>query len=542
MFNLLLLTSNLFAFINQNDCSNHGDCLNSVCSCNPGYTGLNCSQSFCLHGKIKQDNTCSCDFTRTLINGICQKKCRHGNYSISDDSCSCNSDWGTAGITDTINYIEGSCTQFKCKSNVQCKELLGISSATCPFPKYNCLCPISKAGFDNDKAKCAGIIYTISWEVYLWSLKFYKNAYMYFLYPFLACLIFGQNRSACTCHSGWSGRLKVFCNQEVTCRGECTSRNGFSIRHDFALSIWVMKMCIFTYAAVGINDIVFFGIESFILWACLCIAIICGIILACAGLCNNDNDNDNECDVCICGNTTYIHESHTYGNHTYTTDYVFVGRDPYPDDTLCCSNDENCKCCCCTCILAKILYQWLYSIFPRFPDNLWGGILGVLMGTHSYRNSYVSGNCFIDFMSLSWMNRTNYIRNNNWRASIKNTIYNESNIELDTASIRSPMLGRMVRESSYETLESSETKNINGVKYIKNSNFNASNSKNYSDVLSGTCSICMENSIENFCYWTTCGHIFCKECTMRMINKRKNCRFPCPFCRQVSNTVKKFNK
>ena len=549
------MSSNLFACINQNDCSNHGDCLNGVCSCNPGYTGMNCSKPFCLHGNIKKD-TCSCDFTRTLIDGICQKKCRHGTYSIADDSCTCNPNWRTAGITDTINYIEGSCTQFKCKSNAQCKEFLGIPSATCPFTNFNCLCPISRAGFNNDKAKCAGIIYTISWEVYLWSLKFYENAYKYFLIPFIVCLLFGQNRTACTCHTGWSGRLKKWFDTPVTCRGQCTSETHFSIRNDFALSIWVMKICIFSYLVIGVNDLLFFGIESFIVWICICIAVICGIILCILGLCNNDSDSgggsNSDCCICCWGNNTYIHESHTSGNNTYTTDYVFIGGSPYrnePLDCNCCDNccpDDSCgKFCCCCCILGKKLYRWLYSIFPRFPDNLWGGLLGLIMGTHSRRNTYISGNCFIDFMSLSWMNRNNFTSNNNWRASVKNTIRNES----DNTSIMNPIL-ESTRRQSYESLSDTDergkiminTRVINGVKYITKENYDASTSKNYSDVTNGECSICMEDSLNTFCHWIACGHIFCKECTIGMINKRRNCRFPCPFCRKISNTIIEFNK
>ena len=99
--------------VNKNDCSNHGNCVNSQCSCDQGYTGDTCSDANCVNGYYNKFGECKCKFGSTLKNGVCTKSCgSHGNYSIKDDDCICADNWKTAGITDTIAYLEGKCSQF----------------------------------------------------------------------------------------------------------------------------------------------------------------------------------------------------------------------------------------------------------------------------------------------------------------------------------------------------------------------------------------------------------------------------------------------
>ena len=114
------------------------------------------------------------------------------------------------------------------------------------------MCPIEYAGYINKYAKCTNLLYTIAWNIIILCQQFYLSAYKYFILPFLICLPFGKNKTRCECYTSWTARIKKIFQCPINCNGECTNNNNFTIKNDFALSIWVFKIAIFTYIFVAI--------------------------------------------------------------------------------------------------------------------------------------------------------------------------------------------------------------------------------------------------------------------------------------------------
>jgi hypothetical protein len=521
---ILLILSKLLLIFSQNSCVNnsecnyHGNCINNTCICDSDYNGIKCNISIC-NGYINN-------------NGICMDICNHGTYIHETDTCNCNNNWKTSRLSDTPNYLEGTCTQFTCQSDTQCQTLLNISSVSCPFIYNNCLCPIKYANFENNSAKCANVFYTIVWNIILLCQIFYINAYKYFIIPFLICLPFGKNRARCECHTSWFGRIKKMLRCIINCNGECTTKTNFSIIHDFALSIWVFKMAVFSYLFVSINEFIFFALSSYMLWLCTSIVLLLiGFLILMNGWFKNN----------LCEHNS----THTrYNNEMYNADTIYIGeREPTNNTSECCSCTScraNCftRTFCCCCLGARILYNWLFSIIPQFPNNLWGGFFGFCVGTHSKRNTYIGGNCFIDFMSLSCFNRIALHSNAKWLHFI-NSIIHTNNTETVDNDI---YINRQLYNTGFTSLQpATATQYANGIKIVEKINYNPIHSKNYYDIENKTCCICMNDNVFNYCEWISCSHCFCKECTIDMINHKDNCKFPCPLCREISNTVLVFN-
>merc|ERR1719498_1359734 len=68
------------------------------------------------------------------------RHCRHGEWDNTTKVCKCFAGWGTAHITDTIDFFEGVCEQYHCKSDLICQQVLGIEGASCPVTNWNCYC------------------------------------------------------------------------------------------------------------------------------------------------------------------------------------------------------------------------------------------------------------------------------------------------------------------------------------------------------------------------------------------------------------------
>jgi len=64
--------------------------------------------------------------------------CAHGTFDKESGMCKCNDGWGTAGITDTVDFLGGLCQQYHCVDDQTCEEVLGIPGASCPAKGGNC--------------------------------------------------------------------------------------------------------------------------------------------------------------------------------------------------------------------------------------------------------------------------------------------------------------------------------------------------------------------------------------------------------------------
>merc|ERR1712039_130671 len=68
---------------------------------------------------------------------------------------------------------------------------------------------------------------------------------------------------------------------------------------------------------------------------------------------------------------------------------------------------------------------WVLVQFPETPANMWGGLLGLLLGTHScYATPYSGGRWYVDLFSFRSRNDT--LRNQNgWRERVHNFVYDD---------------------------------------------------------------------------------------------------------------------
>lgn len=75
--------------------------------------------------------------------------CEHGHPTIvkgeEPATCQCDEGWSMAGITDTIHFLQGTCSQYRCSSDEKCYKDTGLSDASCVVPGWNCLCPFKYA-------------------------------------------------------------------------------------------------------------------------------------------------------------------------------------------------------------------------------------------------------------------------------------------------------------------------------------------------------------------------------------------------------------
>lgn len=155
-----------------------------------------------------------------------RKDCRHGTYMPDTETCSCDRHWNTAGITDTIDFLEGVCEQYQCVSDQVCRENLrghiDLDYVSCPVPKWNCYCGWKYAfmsgwhGFETPRyenvtnstgavrnstgAECMGVMYTFSVWSYLTLKWLIQQVVIITLTLFVVLLCFGKKRIRCDHH------------------------------------------------------------------------------------------------------------------------------------------------------------------------------------------------------------------------------------------------------------------------------------------------------------------------------------------------------
>ncbi|CAJ1347062.1 unnamed protein product, partial [Effrenium voratum] len=91
--------------------------------------------------------------------------CGHGHEDPELKNCLCDEGWKSAGITDTLHFMQGTCSQYGCVSDMECERRLDISGASCMVPGWNCYCGWQYAfhksltGYETnttESAKCMG--------------------------------------------------------------------------------------------------------------------------------------------------------------------------------------------------------------------------------------------------------------------------------------------------------------------------------------------------------------------------------------------------
>ncbi len=567
-----------------NDCHQHGDCVNGVCQCQASWTGESCQTPNCVGGTIDKQGTCHCDFGSSLREGICTKDCKHGVFQNTTGKCQCNDNWSTAGITDTIDWLKGSCSQFKCQTSNQCQSLLpSVSNPSCPVKGWNCYCGFSHLGFQNNQAGCMSFPYAFSVAVF----KVYKYLCLSLFWKIglslaIISLPFGRRRPNCDHHRSWMAKIKNCLGCPTTCDGSCIYQKRWCLRDDFALSLYFVKTTCWWYMLASCLIAILGYIWSMILWIIISVVLIVAACAACLALCNgNDSNSNNDCDNCErclccsdCNGTGCCSQSYTSHGNTYNTNIVYIGG-PYPDPCwgcYCCeptpyygstertssyprsnsidrnmnssSNDNddcgNGKCGCCCCCFTPLKY--LVSIYPVFPENLHGGFVGYLMGTHIKKNNYTGGNRFIDWMSLSQFRTRDLRHNQEWRQTIRGHLihnYNETTINInDDDHVPQPLyenygdiLSKPLIPASAPPLKHDYRTVYKYGLYLNNYALPITEEisiVNRDHINANECWICCEPAVK-WHVWKSCRHAYCESCSEKMLSQK----MPCPLCRNA---------
>lgn len=492
--------------------------------------------------------------------------CKHGTYNAETQSCDCFDHWATAGITDTVDFLEGVCEQYRCESDNECQNILGIDYATCPIKGWNCYCGWEWAvkfgghGWETPQrdggAECMGVMYTFSVWATVGVTSLLSSAWMVFLPLAIVCLPFGKKRSMCDHQRpslwNWIRRL-LGCQSE--CRGACvmsTTYNSDSFLDDVAWTVYVLDLGVWFYMFMSLVLIIVLFIWSVALWVAIIVVLAATAI---AGLCAGMGDAGDGCaiDCCNPGDAGggldcccfCPHSAADPGVFNHDAFYVYG---TYPSEPCWCGSSaepERCSCCCCLQPLA-----WLIFVFPAMPENAWGGLIGYFwFGTHMLTPTerlYQGGNPLIEFFRMGWRRPNDLHDNQAWRTQVRDFLLGESPMtEEDALAARQHALGRTFSGGNYHQVEQYLTDGqeqeilvIGRARAIKiDRPFDESDGcvpSSFDDYLENRCWICMSDNVE-WDLWLSCHHVFCASCSTTMLQRR----MPCPLCRVASSVVKR---
>lgn len=512
------------------------------------------------------------------------KECRHGYWDKKDQHCKCYEGWATAGITDTMDFIEGVCEQFRCKSDSQCQEVLGIAGATCPVEGWNCYCGWAYAfhnfghGYEtaarHGGGECMGIMYTFS----VWATESLGRAMAWMWRPFcivaLVLLPFGRKRSICDHQwpSLWNGmRHVVGCSP--ACHGACVMNASYTMdtfKDDVAWSIYVLDVAVWAYLFMGTLYVISMLIWSFILWVLVLVMLVVALIAALCMSCGEGLAACGNCDCCngCCGGgdcagggtsadccDCFMLGAHHPGGMTAD---AFYWNGPFPYDpcwgytgygNLSVPSGGDCNCCCdwncCTSICRPL--AWLLFVFPVLPENAWGGFCGYwFFGTHHHTPAnrlYQGGNPVVELMRMGWRRRADLHSNESWRVQVYNFLSGDGAAAAGGESDARPTgsfnrrFTSMFNESEANVVDGQTVLTIGRAHAILTERpFSLQEDhcvpSSFEDYVENKCWICQSEN-EEWDLWLSCHHLYCKDCSSEMLRRR----MPCPLCRVASSTV-----
>lgn len=505
--------------------------------------------------------------------GLETHDCRHGKFDSEKKRCMCDPGWSTAGITDTVDFLEGVCEQFHCTDDQSCAAILGIPGALCPVKGWNCYCGLNSYAFENafhghetDKAECMGLMYALSIAASEAVEYYWIKAWYYFAIVAAVLIPFGRKRMICDHHrpSLWTA-MRGWCGCRSTCQGQCVapseSYSQDMMMDDLAWSIFVIDLGIWTYCFTFVVYVVFLFIWSVVLWALViiilvvaCIAMVCmslGEGADCLGGCCDGGCGDCAgCDCCVGGAAT---------DGAVAQDTMFYYGGPYPYDPFWGSTNYGgyhtsrseagqAGCCYFTCFPIF----WLLYVCPRLPENAWGGMVGKWMGTHistPTNQTYTGGNWIIDFLGFPFFRRGEVRENDDWRERVFEFLNREFQGFEDDGPRTSTAVGRpntLLQQHGNgipeETVHNGQTVQVLAITnraravllgrpFGEDDNLVESA---WTDYRENECWICRDvESASQWDCWLSCRHVFCSNCSGQMLQRR----MPCPLCRVASSTV-----
>ena len=509
----------------------HGDCINGHCVCDNEWVGIDCNTPLCVYGSTINDK-CVCNYGGTLQEGYCEKSCNHGNFSISTGECNCNKGWRRAFLSDTLNWFKGVCNQFKCESSHHCALLLpNVKNPKCPIKGWNCYCS-ENIGYENDNAKCMSFMYWLSFSAFdIYNYLCLQVYWKLFSLLIMTSIPLGSRRFNCDHHRSWWNNIKKYwCKRPISCKGECVRKQRIYIRDDLSVSIYWFKSMIWWYVFSTCLIITLGFIWSIALWMLIAgILLVIGIILWIMSLSGGGGDcycgdcyccSDCYCGDCYCGDCCSDYNDSTQNNYIYT-------GGPMPNRNYTMSESSRCKC---ACVCVPLL--GLLNSYPRFPDNILGGILGYMMGTHILNNTHLhTKRAYI--LSLTWLNSNRDLRNNTqWRKNVHE--YLNQNY---AATGSSPALQTINRESLDSKLLDNKPVHLykhrecNVYTYDTPIPITKISESNQEFIENRECWICYE--VPRQWHKWDCHHVFCQTCSLNMID----IDMPCALCRKVTNNI-----
>lgn len=468
------------------------------------------------------------------------------------DSCRCDSGWRQAGLTDTIEFLEGACTQYQCVSDERCEQTTGVAGAKCVVPGWNCLCPFeyslksSLLGYDTYSdvggggtgGRCMGLLYWISVRGSTVCADALKRGWSPFIILAFLFLPFGQRRTACTHQSPGLLNLGLWM-VGFKCRGDCLER---SLRHDtYALSIWAMEMCLWYHFLIVYFWATCLWVWCVAVWLMVIVILVVAAIVACVigalGMGGSGGGNDcrcceNGCDCKCCDQVDcdVCCPTPFGGGSSFSSDLIFytVGG----NDRNCSCHPGNTNCCCFTHCCHPLAY--VITLLPRFPQNLLGGAIGRLcLGTHASlggtRNNAGPLSGLRWLLSLPWWQRDLH-SDEGWRRRVR--VYLS---QADARSGEAPNQFRMdAPQAPRVPLLPHQCGTVRGIPVRSSPPFKLEQGcvpSTFADYEARVCWICAESRGVFDMY--TCGHIFCSTCSDTMLQRR----MPCPLCRKAPLSV-----
>ena len=528
---------------------------------------------------------CSCEIGYQWNGTSCFKDCRHGSWNVDTDTCECDPHYKEAGITNTIQWLEGKCSQYQCESSALCQELTNYPDASCPVKGWNCYCGLnpSHVGRNFKNATCMSGVYAYSF----WTLHTYLYLIKHIWIPFLGLAFisipFGTRRVRCDHQSRYyKWYFKQFSTRREVCHGECIYQNKLRLRDEFSLSLYWIHSFVWWGLFLTTIEIINFTLWSLILWIIILVGLIMLVCMAIMGKCEDSCGDQPDCCVCCDGNgDCCVSSTVQNGNNTYNTYNIVLIGGPTPDP--CCLGCECCsgECCCCSpCVLCCNILRAFIKTYPSLPHNLHGGIVGYCLGTHHRRNTYLGGSACIDFLSLAWMHRTDLRNNEEWGKHVRAAIHEQSSFSsaeqddytciLDTPisytmdrgrprsrsnSLSDSITNPLDPLSEYDSIELSDSDPIQAsFSRIGNVNIRTEHVEwdpkiegrlfNEDDYINKQCWICMDAEDsripgkDSWDVWWNCKHAFCTSCSEEMLRKG----WPCPLCRKHTTLVKRFTR
>lgn len=166
----------------------------------------------------------------------------------------------------------------------------------------------------------------------------------------------------------------------------------------------------------------------------------------------------------------------------------------------------------------------LAETLPRLPENMLGGILGFLLGTHPLRNQYDSDSQVVRILARPCWTLSN--RSERWRRYIYEWLHEREAHE--AVSLQGGAVAEIRREGG------SNRSTIGGVviEHELGTFSSADSIFNFEDYESKTCWIC-QNPADRWDLWISCRHVFCERCSSEMLKRS----MPCPLCRVRSGRI-----